>query len=130
MAWQQLRIEATFLRHALCNPIPFVHNKLLKHYRVTSPYNPTHDISSTSIGLRSGDLDGQGKALTLRASKVQSRVCGMRSRTILPKIHTPVISKKFGIVWTNTWACKQLPCYTHKKLKEENKIIHIEEARM
>ena len=42
------------------------------------------------IGLRSGDLDGQGMSL----QKTKSRVCDMRSRTILHQAHTPVMSKR------------------------------------
>ena len=49
----------------------------------------TSQICST--GLRSGDLDINSMNLL----KVQSRVCPMKSRTILHQAHTPVISKRF-----------------------------------
>ena len=52
----------------------------------------TSQLHVCLIGLRSGDFDGKGKTLTLKA---QSRVCGIRSRSILHQAHAPVMSKRF-----------------------------------
>ena len=80
--------------------------------------------------LSSGDLDDQGKTFSLRACKVQIRVhvCFMRSRTILHKVRTPVISKRF--VWTYTRAFKQLLCYSHEILKHPNRGSKVEEKHI
>ena len=56
-----------------------------------SPNPPTDDIP---INLTDWIKDGQGMSL----QKAQSRVCGMRSRTILHQAHTNVMSKSFRFV--------------------------------
>ena len=85
-----------------------------------SPNYPTED-NPVTLGLRSGDMDDQGMSL----QKAQSRVCDMRSRTILHHAHTPVMSKSLRFVKTLLLACK----HSHNtKITEEKKTFHIEEA--
>ena len=86
-----------------------------------------------SIGLSGFDIEvwepGQNiKSMSLQ--KVQSRVCGMRRRTILHQAHTLVISKKKGCLDIHTGMQLLLSYYSHKILKEEKKTIRIEEARL
>ena len=64
---------------------------IVLHWRGPSPNHPINDIPNTLIWLRSG----QDKFDSMSLQSVQSRVFGIRSRTILHQAYTPAISNKF-----------------------------------
>ena len=77
------------------------------------------------IGLRSGDLDGQGMSL----QKAQSHGCDMRSRTLLHQALTPVMSKSIGLSRHTYWPANTNHAILIKYIKNTRKAtFYIEEA--
>ena len=88
----------------------------------SSPNLPTDDIliMLNWIKVKRFGWPRQNISSMSLQKKLKVVCCGMRSRIILHQAHTPVMSKKF--VQTHIPACRHVPCYSNKILKEDKLI--------